>query len=136
MGLPRFDFIRCSMASRALAYLCLLWVIRNQIDISNEVTDYVEKRSKTLPEGISIQSWGNSTAYLSESIGMMVSNMLMGIILVLVTLGIFLVFNWLSGSCSVCLSLSRAICIAAIARWLIKLAQSVRFHSSAWDCCG
>ena len=63
---------------------------QNQIDISNEVTEYVEKRSKTLPEGISIQSWGNSTAYLSESIGMMVSNMLMGIILVLVTLGIFL----------------------------------------------
>ncbi|MDB9918148.1 efflux RND transporter permease subunit, partial [Pseudomonadales bacterium] len=41
---------------------------QNQIDISNEVTEYVEKRSKTLPDGISLQSWGNSTAYLSESI--------------------------------------------------------------------
>ncbi len=63
---------------------------QNQIDISNEVTDYVEKRSQTLPEGISLESWGNSTAYLSESIDMMVSNMVMGILLVLIILGIFL----------------------------------------------
>ena len=63
---------------------------QNQIDISNEVTDYVKKRSQTLPEGISIESWGNSTAYLSESINIMVSNMTMGIVLVLVILGIFL----------------------------------------------
>ena len=63
---------------------------QNQIDISNEVTDYVKKRSQTLPEGISIESWGNSTAYLSESISIMVSNMTMGIVLVLVILGIFL----------------------------------------------
>lgn len=63
---------------------------QNQIDISNEVTDYVEKRSQTLPEGISLESWGNSTAYLSESINMMVSNMVMGILLVLIILGIFL----------------------------------------------
>jgi len=63
---------------------------QNQIDISNEVTDYVKKRSQTLPAGISIESWGNSTAYLSESISIMVSNMAMGIVLVLVILGIFL----------------------------------------------
>ncbi|MBT5443257.1 MAG: efflux RND transporter permease subunit, partial [Gammaproteobacteria bacterium] len=63
---------------------------QNQIDISNEVKDYVKKRSQTLPEGISIESWGNSTAYLSESISIMVSNMTMGIVLVLVILGIFL----------------------------------------------
>ena len=63
---------------------------QNQIDISNEVTDYVKNRNQTLPEGISIESWGNSTAYLSESINIMVSNMTMGILLVLVILGIFL----------------------------------------------
>jgi multidrug efflux pump subunit AcrB len=63
---------------------------QNQIDISNEVTDYVEKRAKTLPAGISIESWGNSTTYLSESINIMVSNMAMGILLVLIVLGIFL----------------------------------------------
>ena len=63
---------------------------QNQIDISNEVTDYVKKRNQTLPDGISIESWGNSTAYLSESINIMVSNMAMGIVLVLVILGIFL----------------------------------------------
>ncbi|MCS5582356.1 MAG: efflux RND transporter permease subunit, partial [Pseudomonadales bacterium] len=63
---------------------------QNQIDISKEVTDYVKKRSQTLPGGISIESWGNSTAFLSESISIMVSNMTMGIVLVLVILGIFL----------------------------------------------
>lgn len=63
---------------------------QNQIDISNEVKDYVKKRSQTLPDGISMESWGNSTAYLSESISIMVSNMTMGIVLVLVILGIFL----------------------------------------------
>ena len=63
---------------------------QNQINISNEVTDYVKTRSQTLPDGISIESWGNGTAYLSESINIMVSNMTMGIVLVLVILGIFL----------------------------------------------
>jgi multidrug efflux pump subunit AcrB len=63
---------------------------QNQIDISNEVTDYVEKRSQTLPQGISIESWGNSTAFLSEAINIMVSNMVMGVLLVLLVLGIFL----------------------------------------------
>ena len=63
---------------------------QNQINISNEVTDFVEKRSQTLPQGISIESWGNSTAFLSEAISIMVSNMVMGVLLVLVVLGIFL----------------------------------------------
>lgn len=63
---------------------------QNQIDISNEVTDYVKKRSQTLPQGISIESWGNSTAFLSEAINIMVSNMVMGVLLVLLVLGIFL----------------------------------------------
>ena len=50
----------------------------------------MKKRSQTLPEGISIESWGNSTTFLSDSISIMVSNMMMGIVLVLVILGIFL----------------------------------------------
>ena len=63
---------------------------QNQIDISNEVASYVERRKRTLPAGIYLESWLDSTTYLSSTLNMMVSNMLFGILLVLVVLGLFL----------------------------------------------
>ena len=63
---------------------------QNQIEISNEVTAYVEKRKATLPPGIRLDSWMDNTKYLSGTLSMMVTNMLSGVILVLVVLGIFL----------------------------------------------
>ncbi|MBT3707112.1 MAG: efflux RND transporter permease subunit, partial [Proteobacteria bacterium] len=63
---------------------------QNQIDISKEVKAYIEKRKVRLPEGINLEAWGDSTAYLSDTVDMMVFNMLTGVLLVLVVLGVFL----------------------------------------------
>ena len=63
---------------------------QNQIDISNEVRQYVEKRKARLPDGVNLEAWADSTAYLSGTMGMMVSNMLTGVLLVLIVLGVFL----------------------------------------------
>ncbi|HIL94383.1 MAG TPA: efflux RND transporter permease subunit, partial [Pseudomonadales bacterium] len=63
---------------------------QNQIDISEEVTEFVKHRQTTLPAGIEIQTWLDSTTYLSSTMGMMLSNMFFGVILVLIVLGIFL----------------------------------------------
>ena len=63
---------------------------QNQIEISKEVKAYIEKRKVRLPEGISLEAWGDSTAYLSDTVDMMVYNMLTGVLLVLVVLGVFL----------------------------------------------
>lgn len=63
---------------------------QNQIDISREVKQYVDKRKTRLPDGIYLEAWADSTAYLSGTMGMMVSNMLTGVLLVLIVLGVFL----------------------------------------------
>lgn len=63
---------------------------QNQIEISKEVKKYVEERSQTLPEGINLVTWMNSSGYLEDTRWMMLSNMGMGVLLVLLILGIFL----------------------------------------------
>ena len=63
---------------------------QNQITISREVEAYVEERQKTLPAGIQLESWMNSTTILEETRSMMLGNMAMGVGLVLIVLGIFL----------------------------------------------
>ena len=63
---------------------------QNQINISNEVTEYVEHRKTSLPSGIHLDTWADSTAYLSGTLNMMLSNMMFGVALVLIVLGVFL----------------------------------------------
>ncbi len=63
---------------------------QNQIDISNEVTEYVKRRKASLPSGINLDSWLDSTRYLNSTLNMMMSNMAFGVLLVLLVLGIFL----------------------------------------------
>ncbi len=63
---------------------------QNQIDISDEVKAFVERRSQTLPPGISLEAWMDSSAHLSETLDMMLANIVMGVTLVLVILGLFL----------------------------------------------
>ncbi|XOV86485.1 MAG: efflux RND transporter permease subunit [Pseudomonadota bacterium] len=66
---------------------------QNQIDISREVRAYVADKQSKLPEGIHIDTFLDSTEYLSGTLNMMMSNMLSGVLLVLIVLGIFLRFK-------------------------------------------
>ena len=66
---------------------------QNQIEISKEVKDYIAERKKTLPPGIYMDTWRDSTEFLSANLGFMLSNMMFGLALVIVVLGIFLRFQ-------------------------------------------
>ncbi len=59
-------------------------------DVSKIVLDYVEKRQKTLPEGIRFEPWADLTYYLNGRLNMMLENMFWGGILVFLILSIFL----------------------------------------------
>ena len=63
---------------------------QNQITISREVEAYIEELRDALPEGVQVESWMNATTLLEETRSMMLGNMVMGVVLVLVVLGIFL----------------------------------------------
>ena len=63
---------------------------QNQIEISEEVKEYVERRKTTLPEGIRLEAWRDTTELLNGTLGIMLSNMMFGVLLVMLVLGLFL----------------------------------------------
>lgn len=63
---------------------------QNQIDISEEVREYVKHKKQVLPEGVYIESWLDSTYYLNDTLDMMLQNLFFGVALVFVVLSIFL----------------------------------------------
>ena len=60
------------------------------IKVAKAVREYVEERGQTLPEGVQLRAWGDTTVFLKGRMDMMVSNMWMGGVLVLKVLSIFL----------------------------------------------
>ncbi len=63
------------------------------------VEKYVEARNKTLPEGIKIEIWGNAAEGFSGMMKLILSNALLGMVLVLILLCLFLrpaVAAWVS----------------------------------------
>jgi len=63
---------------------------QNDLDIAEEVRQYVKKKNVNLPKGAELEIWGDSSFYLSERLDMMVTNMLMGSLLVFLVLTLFL----------------------------------------------
>jgi len=63
---------------------------QNDLEIAQEVRDYVDRKSKSLPEGAKLTVWGDASYYLSERLDMMISNLLMGAMLVFIVLALFL----------------------------------------------
>ncbi len=62
----------------------------NEIEISRAVHAYIDERNKSLPEGVELAVWADTTYYLEGRMDMLLDNMLMGAILVFVILGLFL----------------------------------------------
>lgn len=61
------------------------------LEISKQVNDYIERIGETwLPEGIVVDSWGDSSYYLRGRLNMLIQNGLIGFGLVLLTLSLFL----------------------------------------------
>lgn len=62
----------------------------SEIAISEAVHRYVEQRVATLPTGVKLTAWADSSFYLKDRLNMMLQNMVLGAILVFVVLGVFL----------------------------------------------
>jgi len=62
----------------------------NELEIAEVLQSYVRERQQTLPEGVELTAWMDSTYYLTGHLNMMLSNMAMGAVLVFLILGLFL----------------------------------------------
>ena len=63
---------------------------QSPLDISEKVAAYVDETEATLPEGISMTIWKDSSFYLRGRLEMMIKNALQGLILVFLVLSFFL----------------------------------------------
>ena len=58
--------------------------------IAEEVKAYIEIKKPQLPEGVDLTVWGDRSIYLADRLDMMISNLLMGAVLVFLVLALFL----------------------------------------------
>lgn len=63
---------------------------QNDLDIAKQVHAYVLKKQKTMPSGVSIDVFGDSSVFLEGRLDMMFSNLLVGALLVFLVLTLFL----------------------------------------------
>lgn len=61
--------------------------------IAGTVKNYIEKKRQELPASITLDYWGDSSYYLQGRLDLMTSNLLYGVILVLLALTLFLEFR-------------------------------------------
>ncbi|MFT4517864.1 MAG: multidrug efflux pump subunit AcrB [Halioglobus sp.] len=60
------------------------------IETAEAVKGYVAERGSSLPDGVTLDVWSDSTYYLKGRLGMMVKNLAMGALLVFIVLALFL----------------------------------------------
>ena len=63
---------------------------QNDLEIAKQVKEYVAKKKTQLPEGVSVDVFGDGSYYLSERLDMMFTNLLAGAALVFLVLTLFL----------------------------------------------
>ena len=63
---------------------------QNVLQVTETIRNFVEQRRSTLPEGINIDLWADTSYYLEDRLNMMTENMLMGALLVFLLLTLFL----------------------------------------------
>jgi len=63
---------------------------QNDLEIAAQVKEYVEGKNGQLPQGAKLTVWGDTSVYLSARLDMMISNLLMGSMLVFLVLALFL----------------------------------------------
>jgi len=63
---------------------------QNDLEIAQTVKAFVAERNQSLPEGAKLDVWGDSSYYLAARLDMMLTNLLMGAVLVFMVLALFL----------------------------------------------
>lgn len=78
---------------------------QDDLKIADAVKQYVAKKAKSLPPNVKLTYWGDRSKFLKDRLDMMLSNMLMGAVLVLLVLSLFLQFRlavWVMMGIPVC----------------------------------
>ncbi len=63
---------------------------QDELTSAAAIRKYMEKKSKSLPDGIEMEAWGDRSFYLKGRLDMMTSNMIQGALLVFLILTLFL----------------------------------------------
>jgi len=63
---------------------------QNMLQVTESVRQFVAERSQTLPEGIEMDIWADTSYYLQDRLDLMTENLLMGALFVLIILSLFL----------------------------------------------
>ena len=66
---------------------------QHALEVAEQINQYLPGARAALPEGVSLTVWDDDSKYLGDRIQMMLSNALMGFVLVIVLLAIFLKFR-------------------------------------------
>ncbi len=60
------------------------------IKVADAVKGYMQRKAASLPEGVNLDYWADTTYYLDQRLSMMLRNLGLGAILVFITLGLFM----------------------------------------------
>jgi multidrug efflux pump subunit AcrB len=63
---------------------------QDDLAIAKEIKKYVAEKNQHFPQGVKLSVWGDSSYYLSARLDMMISNLLIGSLLVFLVLALFL----------------------------------------------
>ncbi len=63
---------------------------QSQLEVSEAARRYSIRKSAEIPEGITIDYWGDVSVFIGESLDLMIRNLMLGAVLVLIVLGLFL----------------------------------------------
>ena len=75
---------------RSLAVAVYATETENEVAIAQHVREYAAQRQATLPPGVKLTVWADSTYYLESRMTMMIENLALGALLVFIVLGLFL----------------------------------------------
>lgn len=96
-----------SIFDNSLSMGITLFAVGNQdmVTVANATKRYVDKKKNELPPGVYMDYWADVTYYLQGRLDMMLSNLLMGALLVFMLLGLFLNIKlafWVMAGLPVC----------------------------------
>ena len=63
---------------------------QSELEISQTVRDYIEVKQASIPSGVQLAAWADSTYYLKGRLDMMIKNLVIGALLVFLSLTLFL----------------------------------------------
>ncbi len=77
----------------AIAMFVLATSDQSELKIAEAIREYIAKRQETLPDGIGVEYWGDTSFYLKGRLELMTKNLVFGAILVFFILALFLRFK-------------------------------------------